>query len=86
MFARTITRSYHATRRLSSDKEGAIRAAGGAFSKREQAMEDLYFRRLEAAKIERLRLELEARSRELKECEEAYKERFCDKDDISLGH
>lgn len=40
--------------KTSGKMEGSIRAGGGAFAKKEQAQEDLYFRKLDQERIENL--------------------------------
>ncbi|XP_003387512.1 PREDICTED: ATPase inhibitor, mitochondrial-like [Amphimedon queenslandica] len=61
--------------------EGAIRDAGGAFSKKEKAIEDQYFRRLEQEQLQKLKdhanehhkEEIDAHTQSIKELEEQIK-------------
>ena len=58
-----------------SDSSGAIRSAGGAWAQRESTAEELYFRKLEAEKLENLKKEVsKAHQEEIRVHEESINE------------
>jgi molecular chaperone GrpE (heat shock protein) len=72
---RTTKALYPTATRLYSNDEGAIRQSGGAFSKREKAVEDQYFRRLEQEQMDKLKKNAkEHHEEEIEHHEDAIKE------------
>ena len=55
VLARSSKVFYPTVTRLYSNSDGSIREAGGAFSKKEKAQEDQYFRRKEQEQLQKMK-------------------------------